>query len=226
MSPLPLDHLAFLRGLCARALRQYFVGTEQRLRLHDGIPLPFVTRRPILDVYASHTPSNASFNRGKLLTGVQFTLFKNPSGTSIGVEIDYGNRKRLDELTWRNEGSSRLPRVATVHPQLGSDGIAVDQPDREAGLFFGVRPRRFDLEAVLAQLRTVAHQAEIAVLPELSLPPQAVEQLGTALAGAPSRYPPLVVAGSAHQETVKAFIDFMRTSASQAVMKQKGFEPL
>ncbi len=193
----PLVHLAFLRGLCDRPLRQHFDGTEELLSLGNGMPIPFAAKRPIPDVFPAHTPSSGSFNHGKLLEGVPFTLFKAPPGAAIDVEIDYGKRERLDEVTWRG-GTSPLPRVATVHPQIGSEGIATDKPDRKAGTFFGVRPRSFDLAAVLLQLRTAARDADIAVLPELSLPPDEVEQLATELAAAPRRYPPLVVAGSAH----------------------------
>jgi predicted amidohydrolase len=49
---------------------------------------------------------------------------------------------------------------------------------------------------VLEQLRAVAAEAEIALLPELSLPQ--ANSLESALAESPGDYPPLIVAGSAH----------------------------
>ncbi len=55
---------------------------------------------------------------------------------------------------------------------------------------------------MLAQLERVRDKAEIAVLPELCLPADAVEEFGQALRDAPGLYPPLVVAGSAHVRRV------------------------
>ena len=185
----PLEHLAVLRGLCRRALPIHFLEIEERLVLDRGMPVPFATR-PIQKLFRA-TPHQPTLNRGHLLEGLAFTLFDYPAGGDIQIALDFRHRDRLDELSWG--GSDRLPRIATIHPEQG--GVEVGSVDG-AG-FFDVGPVAWDEEAVLSLLRQAASEAEVAVLPELSLPhPEALE---TALGEGPEKYPPLVVAGSAHR---------------------------
>ena len=185
----PLEYLGVLRGLCRRALPIYFLEFEERLVLDRGMPVPFATR-PIQTLFRA-TPHQPTLNRGHLLEGLGYALFDYPAGGDIQIALDFRNRDRLDELSW-NE-SHRLPRIATVHPEQG--GVAVESMDG-AG-FFDVGPVEWDEEATLSLLRQAADEAEVAVLPELSLPhPEALE---TALGARPGEYPSLVVAGSAHR---------------------------
>ncbi len=190
----PVDSLAFLRGLCRRALPDFFLGTEACLQLDAGMPVPSADR-PVHGIYGRATPHHTTLKKGTLMEDLPYTLFDHSAKRAIHVELDYGSRGRLDDLTWLEEG--RLPRIATVHPPIERDGID-SQASAESGSFFDVRPRHWNLDEVLAQLEDVAGQAEIAVLPELCMPGAAVEPFGQALAAAPERYPPLVVAGSAH----------------------------
>ena len=74
---------------------------------------------------------------------------------------------------------------------------------------------RGDAEIGFDQMSNVAGDARVE--PIGSLPPGI--QHYTKYAGG-------IVVGSRQPESVKALIDFLRSSASQAVMRRKGFEPL
>jgi predicted amidohydrolase len=185
-----VEHLAFLRGLCRGPVLDFFERTESTLVLDRGMPIPFATR-PVRALFGQATPYQPTLARSGLLEGLGHGLFEHVASGPIRVVLDFGFRNRLDELTWTAD--ERLPCIATLHPALADTGleIGVLQDDR----FFDVRPRRWDDADVLERLRAVA-EVQIAVLPELSLP--APDALEAALAAEPHRYPPVVVAGSAH----------------------------
>jgi hypothetical protein len=184
----PLEHLAFLRGLCLRALPDLFDRADGEIALSHGLPIPFAIR-PVNRILADATPFQLTLNKRGPLRGLGYELFRNVDA-SIDVRLDYGHRERLDALTWVD--SRRLPSIATLHPSLGEDDLTLSHSDQT---FFDVRPRDWRPEQVLGWLRSVSEH-EIAVLPELSLP--APDALAEQLALHPERYPPLIVAGSAH----------------------------
>lgn len=195
----PIEYLGFLRGLCHKALPRWFVRTEDRLTLRPGMPVPVPARSA---VFEDRTPAHATMARTTLLENLPFRLFDAPRTRPITIDLDYSSRDLLEEVTWPKSfdgkgAEHRLPRVATIHPPVGADGFSVTR-SRESATFFDVRPRRWDLHGVLERLRSATGRAEIAVLPELSVPADAVDELASALAQDPHRYPRLVVAGSAH----------------------------
>jgi predicted amidohydrolase len=194
----PLEYLAALRGLCHRALPRYYASTEDSLVLDRGIPVWFASR-PIQTVFGREavTPRQATLENGHLLEKLDFRLFEHAAGDRVRVVLDFAWRDRIDDLTWRR--SNRLPRIATLHPFLGTGGIEIRARNDSESWFFDVRPANWDLKAVLAQLESVS-DVDIAVLPELSLPEAGA--LDAALASEPKRYPPLVVAGSAHVRSI------------------------
>lgn len=77
---------------------------------------------------------------------------------------------------------------------MGKAGLTVEEEDDSS--FFGVRPREFDPDALLEQLRGLPADVSVALLPELSLPQAGA--LEDALGDSPDSFPPIVVAGSAH----------------------------
>lgn len=185
-----MEHLAFLRGLCTRPLPDFFERTESAIVLDRGMPVPFATR-PVRALLGHATPYQPTLALSGVLEGLGHGLFEHPATGQIRVVLDFRFRDRIDALTWTAAG--RLPRIATLHPPLDDDGLEVGAIHDD--WFFDVRPRDWDCAAVLERLRAVA-DAEIAVLPELSLPsPDALE---AELERDPASYPPLVVAGSAH----------------------------
>jgi hypothetical protein len=186
----PVGQLAFLRGMCRKALPRFYLDAEAEVVLDRGTPVPFATR-PIKAIFGQVTPYRPTLSRGHLLDPLAFGLFDHAAGARIRTVLDFGHRKRLDDLTWRRD--KRLPQIATLHPFLGAGAIHVTAVNPD--WFFGVRPRLWDPDWVLDRLHDL-RKATIAILPELSLP--AVDALEGALAAAPDRYPPIVVAGSAH----------------------------
>jgi hypothetical protein len=125
----------------------------------------------------------------ELLGRTGFDLFRE-TDQSIDVAVDFSHSEQLDELTWPE---ARLPRIGTVHPRL--DEGRLDYHVAKARVF-DVRPKDPSLKEMLTLLATVK-SAHIGLLPELCLhSPGALEQ---DLASNPSRYPPIVVAGSAHE---------------------------
>jgi predicted amidohydrolase len=185
-----LEHLAFLRGLCRRAVPDFFERTEAAMLLDRGMPIPFATR-PVRALFGQTTPYQPTLAVSGLLEGLGHGLFEHAASGPIRVVLDFGFRDRLDELTWSR--GERLPQIATLHLPLDDADLAIGEIHDE--WFFDVRPRDWRRDTVLERLRAVA-DAEIAVLPELSLP--APDALEADLADDPARYPPLVVAGSAH----------------------------
>ena len=182
----PLDFYGVLRGLCRKPLAELYAAADDQLGLDRGMPVLFATR-PVHGKFEC-TTKQTTLGRGKLLHPLPYSLFKFSAGSQVRVALDFSHRDRIDELTWRGEDG--LPRIATIHPELGEVDVEV-----EDGRFFDVRPKTWDPDALLALLAN-ASDAEIAVLPELSLPrPDALE---AGFAADPGAYPPLIVAGSAH----------------------------
>lgn len=186
----PLEQLAVLRGLCTRALPNYYLITEEQIVLDRGTPVPIVSR-PVHKLFRATPHPAETLNAGHPLDGLAHKLFEFAGAGSARVVLDYSHRDRLDEITWT--GTGRLPLIGTLHPFLGAQAIEIGEETRST--FFGVKPKRWDRNAILSQLRTLA-QAPIAVLPELCLP--IVDALEDALAEDPDAYPALIVAGSAH----------------------------
>jgi predicted amidohydrolase len=153
------------------------------------MPIPNATR-PVQNLFGDLcTPYQQTITARELLGRTGFDLF-HETDPRIRVTIDFSHGAKLDALTWQ-EG--RLPSVGTVHPRL--DGRRLDY--KLAGdRVFDVRPKEWSLQDTLDQLAAIG-DAQIAMLPELCLrSPNALE---AALASDPSRYSPIVVAGSAHE---------------------------
>jgi hypothetical protein len=196
----PLEYLAVLRGLFP-VLRRFYDEVETEVRVRSGTPLAVATRR-VNDLFST-TPSQETVRLNDLLrltdekgNRLRSGLYLADFGMDdrVPVVLDFSHRHRLDELTWSKE--KRLPRIATLHPCLGKKGIVVGE--KTESTFFDVRPRNWDHDGVVRQLRDIAAEVEVAVLPELSLTPSQMDALEQALAAEPASFPPLVVAGSAH----------------------------
>jgi hypothetical protein len=190
----PLDSYAVLRGLCRRALAEVYGTTLEQIELRYGLPVRFA-KRPLPDSMGSHcTTGLETLNNATLLAPLPFDLYGVPAGGQVRAVLDFSHRDRLDELTW--EKDSALPRIATIHP-LGGEDFDYTSED---GRFFDVRPRRWDGDSIARSLEGAKREGEanVAVLPELSLPtPGALE---TRIAEDFDRFPPIIVAGSAHVE--------------------------
>ena len=185
----PIEHLAFLRGMLPQ-LRAFYDDFEGQIEAKAGMPLP-IAARGIHRVFRP-TPRFETCGINDLLDSTSFYLFELGDSEGVPLILDFGFRDRLDELTWARE--KRLPKIATIHPSLGSDGIVIG--DENDSWFFDVHPRQWKASAILDQLREVAGEVAIALLPELSLPE--ADALELALAETPDEYPAIVVAGSAH----------------------------
>jgi predicted amidohydrolase len=210
----PLDFLGILRGLCRRALPEHYLIVEGQVDLDKGVPIPFATRSIYKKFEGDCTPSQMTLNRGSLLDPLPYSLFKFSARDQVRVVLDFGHRDRIDELGWSDEGG--LPRIATIHPDGGGSLEVTIDGDH----FFDVRPESWDPEAILALLAQARGEgADIAVLPELSLPdPGALQK---ELAANPESYPPLVVAGSAHCSTGTVAGDEIRANESRVYLDGK-----
>jgi hypothetical protein len=203
----PLEHLAVLRGLCARPLREFFEAIKGSVTLDRGMPV-LLADRPLphpprdadaeLDEIAQAeeedgTPYFRTLNMGHSIAELPYRLFNLSAGGQIKVELDFKHREQIDKLTWSDEHG--LPKIATLHPVVDRSTHGIELVGESQ--FFDVRPKHWDLDDALDQLRRVAAAGvEIAVLPELCLPcPGALEEK---LAENPDQFPALVVAGSAH----------------------------
>jgi len=187
----PLDFLGVLRGLCRRPLPEFFKTVRGQVLLDFGMPVPFATR-PLPALLSGITTEQVKLNNMSLLDPYPYSLFRHSANESVRVCLDFSHRDRIDDLTWSPD--TGLPIIATVHPNGG--GQFVHEPLR-SGRLFGVRPKHWDPAAVTDLLALAkAEGAVIAVLPELSLPTPG--ELGEELTNNPDRYPPIVVAGSAH----------------------------
>lgn len=185
----PLEFLAVLKGMLG-AVRRFYDSTAGTVDLKPGTPMP-IPKRGINRLFKP-TPDTDTSDLGELLWKSGFALFAPRPGAPASVRLDFRAADLLDELTWGER--KRLPRIATIHPPLGKGGIEIEETTPHS--FFGVRPRKWDRDAVLRQLRRVASKSEIALLPELSLPQ--ADDLEDAIARAPTEFPRLIVAGSAH----------------------------
>jgi hypothetical protein len=190
----PLDSYAVLRGLCRRPLGEIFGTTLDQIELNYGLPVRFA-KRPLPDSMGSQcTTRQETLNNATLLAPLPFDLYGVPPGGTVQVVLDFAHRDRLDELTW--DGEAALPRIGTIHP-IGGEEFDYTVTD---GRFFDVSPRNWNEDSVAESLEQVRREeANIAVLPELSLPtPGALE---ARIAVDFERFPPIVVAGSAHVES-------------------------
>jgi len=186
----PLEYLGVLRGLCAGVLSATFENTTGEVSLRRGMPMP-VAGRPI-DKLFKPTTYQRTLSRGHLLGGSGFTPVRHQSDEGIDVVLDFSCRHRLDQLTWDEQ--DRLPLIAGVFPIHGLEQFEINQIEPE--WFFEVRPKQWEPEAVLELLASLPGDVHIAVLPELTLPE--ADALEEALEQHHDRYPPIVVAGSAH----------------------------
>jgi len=188
----PLDFLGVLRGLCGKALAEQFLIADGQLVLDKGVPVRFAVR-PVHEKIDECTTSQVTASRVDLLGELPYSLFPSSADEDVRVVLDFSHMERIDELTWSDQEG--LPSIATVHRE-GSGEIEVNEVDRRRKRFFGVQPKEWDEEAVLELLAAAKEDAEIAVLPELTLPRPG--ELQKALSEEPDRYPAIVVAGSAH----------------------------
>jgi hypothetical protein len=207
----PVAHLAILRGLVG-ALRKFYDEVKDAVALKAGSPVPFATGRRVNKVFHT-TPRLETIGKGDLLREFGFYLFDPGLDESIPVILNFEYRDRLDQLTWKEREA--LPRIATIHPRLGKEGLS-DPEDQTESWFFGLRPQ-CEPGDLLKLLASVAKEAAIAVLPELSLP--ASDALEKALADDPGAYPPLVVAGSAHVKEAAGSVDEVRANESRIYLE-------
>lgn len=189
----PLDFLGVLRGLCLKALEEFYLLADGQVGLDEGMPVRFAYRPIPAGMKDVLTPKQETLNKGSLLRGLDYSLFPFSAEEQIRVVLDFSHREQIDELTWREEEG--LPPIATLHPQRGGE-VEVSTIDPRRRRFFDVVPKHWDEGAVLDLLAAAKQEAEIAVLPELSLP--SPDALAAALAAEPGKYPSIVVAGSAH----------------------------
>jgi len=206
----PLEYLGVLRGLCAGVLSAMFENMTGEVSLRRGMPMP-VAGRPI-DKLFKPTTYQRTLSRGHLLSGCGFTPVRHHSDEGIEVVLDFSCRHRLDQLTWDEQ--DRLPLIAGVFPIHGLEHFEISQIEPE--WFFGVRPKEWDPEAVLELLASLPVDVQIAVLPELTLPD--ADALEEELGRNPQRYPPLVVAGSAHVCDPGAGEDDTRSNESRVYL--------
>jgi predicted amidohydrolase len=188
----PLDFLGVLRGLCEKALAEQFLIADGQLVLDKGVPVRFAVR-PVNEKIDECTTSQVTANRADLLGELPYSLFPFSADEDVRVVLDFSHMERIDELTWSDQEG--LPSIATIHRE-GSGEVTVDEVDRRRKRFFGVQPKDWDEEAVLGLLAAAKQDAEIAVLPELTLPRPG--ELQKALSKEPAKFPAIVVAGSAH----------------------------
>ena len=184
----PVAHLAILRGLCPGALDLFFSRFKGCLDLTCGVPIPNATR-PVQSIFGDNTtPYQQSMTARLLLYRTGFDLFTEID-PSITVAIDFSHRERLDSITWTSNG---LPLVGAVHSRLDQGRLRYSVSGQRV---FDVGPKSWSIQETSRCLAAVK-RAQIAVLPELSLPsPTALEG---ELAKNHKLYSPMVVAGSAH----------------------------
>jgi len=189
----PIGHLAVLRGLL-RPLGRFYEETTEVVELSRGTPIP-IAMRPLNEKFLTTPSPVGTADQLLLLGGSGWHVFDFGADVTVPVQLDFSVRNRLEQLTWAQE--ERLPRVATIHPPLGKNGVEIAEEGDD--WFFGVAPISWDLEFVLEQLRlAAAGGADIAVLPELCLPQAGFDELEATLAHSAKELPPLIVAGSAH----------------------------
>lgn len=207
-----LGHLGVLRGLCRRALPQIHKSVDE-IVVSRGTPLPYAVR-PINQLFDDTTPFHKTLDRNHPLNGLAHHLFSDPSGGRVPVVLDLRHATRLDEIGWG--GAGHLPRVGTLHPRLGDAEIEIGE--EQDGWFFDVRPKTFDSNHTLRCLQRLHGDAEVAVLPELSL--RESDALEKILEEHHATCPPLVVAGSAHRRESSAD-DEVRANESRVYLDGK-----
>jgi hypothetical protein len=183
-------HCAILRGLCAASLPHAFIAEDGEVALERGSVMPFAVR-PRLQRLGRYTPLPATSTYDHILHPHDFDLFGRSSG-ELQVVLDFAHQDRVDAITWDDQRG--LARVGTYHPSLRPADMSMTETPTA---FFDVRPKRFDLGVLDAELRAAREaEVEVAIIPELSQPAQS--GLAEALRADPKAYPPMVVAGSAH----------------------------
>jgi hypothetical protein len=209
----PLDCLAVLRGLCRGVLPVFYEVTEGSIVLDAGTPVPFATRPIPIGRRAGLTPKPETISGDGLLDGYGHRVFEYSAGSHVQVALDFSARAEIDRVASGESGA--LPRVATIHPH-GCGMLKVDT--KGDGKFFDAYPKCWDLDSVLELLGRVK-DVEIAVLPELSLcRPDALEQ---ALSTDPTKYPSLVIAGSAHTREGRGSPEEVRANEARIYLDGK-----
>lgn len=213
----PAAELGILRGLCSGPLPLFFEGFRGRLALQKGMPIPNATR-PVNKLFGARcTPYQQTLTSRDLLGRTGFDLYLEID-SGLDVAIDFSHADALDQLTWPK---GRLPRVGTIHPRLDGDRIAYRL---RGNRIFDVKPSAWSLEWTLKQLNAIK-SAHIALLPELCLP--SADALESALAADPSRYPAIVVAGSAHDRQGGAQVNESRVYLKgELVLRHRKIHPL
>ena len=192
----PLRELGVLQGLCLGPLGDLFRETYDVIDLRFGDPFP-VPDRPLPPTLVDPTPPFSTLDHTQLLRKTRFRLWEHPTGGDPRVRLDYRWRDELDSATWDEDAGTPRVRVASVHPH--ADVVEFDFKIYRHW-WFDVRPKRPDPGAFLSHLEVAAdNDADIAILPELSM--QKPDALKKELASDYGKYPPLVVAGSAHVRT-------------------------
>jgi hypothetical protein len=205
----PLEFLGIARGLCRGPIPEVYLACEGRIALDRGTPVPFAEREKPPGV--EWTTKVPTMGRANLLDRLPVAPFPYSAGDRVKAVLDFSHRERIDELT--ANGPQGLPRIAMLHPEESGEVRAESIDD---GRFFDVRPARPDPERLLELISSLAEEAEIAVLPELCL--SRPDELEDALAAEPGRYPPLVVAGSAHVRAVAANGEEIRANESRVYL--------
>jgi len=214
----PMDLLGILRGLCHRPLGEFFGGVEGQVALDRGLPLPFAVR-PLPDRIepSELTTALATLNNANLLEPLPFDLYGQTDSGQVKVVLEFAHRDEIDELGWSEKAG--LPAIATLHPHGGGD-YEVERVDEKARSFFGVHPKGAGLEEVEALLAEAKEAgARVAVLPELSLAaPGGLEEM---LARRQGDFPPLIVAGSAHDSVAGEGKGELRVNESRVYLAGK-----
>lgn len=208
-----LRPVALLQGICLTLLRRHYDHLSESVRLEYGDPFPIPVRQRGNGA-PRMTPHPKTIGLHELTErAAGFRVHRVPANDPLQVELDY-SRRGLDRITWDfSETADRVDgappswgpvAAASLHPYTDWDVDFDWAPEPKRDRWFWVRPKSFEADAILRNLRlAVAEEpaARIAVLPELTLPvPDALEE---DIRAAPAEYPPLIVAGSAHvEETV------------------------
>lgn len=192
----PFAVLAVLKAVCARPLAHFYARTWDRFELRRGDPFPLPSR-PTHTAFDRVTPSPATMRRRALLRGTNFRLYNGPASTPVTVTLDFSDRDNLDAATWiGDQHKGQLPAIASIHPYGEAEDLEIQEVSDDT--FFWVTPADWQPGEVLGQLATAADVANIAVMPELSLPDP--DALGSHVVAVHDSLPDLIVSGSAHAE--------------------------
>jgi hypothetical protein len=222
-----LATITVLEGICIGAASIFFANASSVVRIDRGLVVPLPERW--LATLPDPTPNPGTTHPNLIESWCKFVLWD----SSWTLQLDYTFRDRLDDVCAvrlpkedRISASGTtmayaLPKIATVHPLNGNEGMEWPTFDDDRMKFFGVRPKLLadhvrqpnTDDSILVggdddELRTKAHSrvyemlvalgkaAPIAVLPEFCL--HSPDGLDGFLASSDREVPDLVVAGSAH----------------------------